>query len=135
MKSILGILFVLILSLSSCTNVEEELKADIHRIHDVETMPKMGYMNKLKNNLDTLSSMDTESISRLQLQLENADDSMMDWMVQFNWPSKKMPKKRRISYYKDEIEKLNEMKTTMYSAISDAEKALGIPTTVTVDAP
>jgi len=134
MKSILGILFILILSLSSCTNVEDQLKEDIHRIHDVETMPKMGYMNKLKNNLDTLSSMAPKAITKLQQQLDDADDAMMDWMVQFNWPSKETPENRRISYYKDEIEKLNDMKTTMYSAISDAEKALGIPTTVTVDA-
>lgn len=102
---------------------EKQLVEDIHRIHDVETMPKMGYMLELQKKLRALES--PEGTASLILQLERADNQMMDWMRGFNWPSEQTPIAERIKYYEVEVGKLEDLKKNMYQAIEQAEKKLG----------
>lgn len=103
---------------------EERLVDEIHRLHDVETMPKMAYMSQLKKQLDSLEKTDATVILELKNNLEKADEEMMDWMVQFNWQDEPTPVKQRIEYYNTEVEKLEELKTLILNAINGAEKEL-----------
>ena len=130
-NNVYSLFFVCImLLLVSCTNQldkqEAALKEDIHRIHDVETMPKMGYMLKLSKEL-TPMTLDTTRISERAEQtiidLGEADEEMMDWMAQFSWQDEK-PQAERITYYTQEVEKLERLKKTMFSAIENAERIL-----------
>lgn len=104
--------------------LEKSLIDDIHRIHDVETMPKMGKLTLLKKKLEALEGVDKKVILDLKKDLDDADDAMMEWMVQFNWQSDTTPIKERIKYYDKEVQKLEEMKAIMYSAIDNAEDQL-----------
>lgn len=103
---------------------EEKLVEDIHRLHDVETMPKMGHLVKLGKQLDSLEGTDSTIIIGLKKDLVNADDAMMDWMVQFNWQDEPTPVDKRVEYYKKEVVKLEEMKTLINNAIDAAETQL-----------
>lgn len=103
---------------------EERLVDEIHRLHDVETMPKMGYMVKLGKQLDSLESPDSTLIIKLKNNLAKADEKMMDWMVQFNWQDEPTPVDKRIEYYTSEVVKLEELKNVMFSAIEGAENEL-----------
>ena len=103
---------------------EERLKDEIHRLHDVETMPQMAYMMKLGKQLDSLKGADEILILKLKEDLKKADDDMMDWMVQFNWQDEPTPVAHRVKYYTVEVDKLEELKTVILSAIDGAEKEL-----------
>lgn len=120
--------FVLILIsviLFACGPTEEErLVEDIHRLHDVETMPKMGYLLKLGKELDSLEGADSTVIAGLKKDLVDAEDTMMDWMVQFNWQDEPTSVDKRVEYYKKEVVKLEEMKTLINNAIEAAETKL-----------
>lgn len=104
---------------------EDKLIEDIHRLHDVETMPKMGLLLKLQKQLDTLEGVEKTVVFDLKKGLKDADEMMMDWMAQFSWQPEETPIDERIKYYEAEVAKLEEMKLFMNTAISDAEKQLG----------
>lgn len=126
MKNILFV--VLVLFAVSCGDPmlkkEKALVDDIHRLHDVETMPKMGQLVSLKEALGSKEGLDSIQVLELKKDLKDADDAMMGWMNQFNWPSDATPVEERVKYYEEEVKKLEEMKDIMYSAIDNAEKAL-----------
>lgn len=103
---------------------EDRLIEEIHRLHDVETMPKMGLLVKLQKNLDALEGVEKTTIFDLKKELKDADEMMMDWMAQFNWQSKQTPIDERITYYAAEVKKLEEMETFMNDAIRNAKKQL-----------
>ncbi|MGK0388351.1 MAG: hypothetical protein ACI94Y_001079 [Maribacter sp.] len=103
---------------------EDKLLEDIHYLHDVATMPKMGSLVVLQKKLDALEGVEKTTIFDLKKGLKDADEMMMDWMVQFNWQSEQTPIDERIKYYAVEVEKLKKLETSMNVAISDAEKQL-----------
>lgn len=134
-------LFIILMGLSvfSCTNAQEEsiekdpkeqeetqLIEEIHRLHDVETMPKMALLMRLQKKLDALEGVEKTTIFDLKKGLKDADEMMMDWMAQFNWQSEQTPIDERIQYYAAEVVKLEDMETFMNTAISNAEKQLDI---------
>ena len=112
----------------SCTNPkqleEDHLIEEIHRLHDVETMPKMGSLVMLQKKLDALEGVEKTTIFDLKKGLKDADEMMMDWMAQFNWQSEQTPIDERIKYYAAEVAKLEKLETFMKAAISNAEKQL-----------
>lgn len=128
MKKYLFILFCITSLLVACTNPlqerEEKLLEQIRYIHDVETMPKMGLLERLKSQLDTLQGVDKKVIFSKKKGLNDSYDEMMDWMAQYNAPSDVTPIEQRIEYYESEVKKLETMRKNMFGAIEEAKTTL-----------
>ncbi len=122
MKNILIILFLSIIVMSCGNKLEKEeafLDSEIHRLHDVETMPHITKMHKLTKELREVG--DSLEILPLITALEKADETMFDWMDQFNWQSEATPIEDRIKYYKKEVKKLEEMEVLIDNAMENAQ--------------
>ncbi len=108
---------------------EEALKDELMVIHD-EVMPKMGEVNKLRNELVTLSekSNTTDSLAIASIKetiqyLEQADEGMMDWMGEFKRPSKLRKSKTHeeiLAYLEDEKQKVQKVKEDINGSIEAA---------------
>ncbi len=110
---------------------EESLKDEVMVIHD-EVMPKMGEINRLRKKLINLKeegqipdSMSIEPINEAIEYLEKADDGMMDWMGEFDSPSKLRGKKTHeeiMAYLKEEKVKVEQVKYDILTSIKTAKE-------------
>ncbi len=140
MKRIIFSLFpaLLLLFALSCQSTDpqhleqEKLKDSVFVVHD-EVMPLLGEIHRLSRQLKKYSaanpSLDEttkQRISNLILQLEKADDGMMNWMQEFKKPAdlrSSMQHEEIMAYLKTEAEKVAVVKTDILGSI-EAGKAL-----------
>lgn len=125
----------------SCSSVQEEeqkdLKKEIMDIHD-ELMPNMHTVDSLKKTLeenrsylvgDSLGAPEgAESkipVDSLIRALERADESMMEWMRNYNkFEEPTFSHEEQMEYLRKEKEKIEQIKLDMISAIMEAENVL-----------
>jgi hypothetical protein len=127
MKNILVIL-IIGLTFASCGNKDQvsELKAEVMAIHD-EVMPEMGNLRKVRKQLISLSetkdSVEAEELSQLAEDIELANESMMEWMRNFE-PLFEGTPEEKTDYLKAQKESIAEVKEKMLSALEAGQKAL-----------
>ena len=128
MKAIRLTYFALLLLgflLCSCKTGEKtpiDIQHDaVMAIHD-EVMPKMRDIYKLKKQLKKSTGSELEVVQNSIAQLEKADDMMMDWMAEYKKPKASNPD--AMSYLASELQKVDIVKSTMLTAISNAENIL-----------
>ncbi|TAK30420.1 MAG: hypothetical protein EPO28_18790 [Saprospiraceae bacterium] len=109
---------------------ENMLRDEIFVIHD-EAMPRMGEIHKLKKQLHdisrngavTIDSTTRQKITRVLVQLDEADEGMMAWMEAFTQPGTLRQEKSHdeiMAYLKQEKEKANKVKQNIFSSIDAA---------------
>jgi hypothetical protein len=123
----LAVILSLFFLVPSCGEKGDPLFDEVMVIHD-EVMPKTGYMQKLKTQLEASKSKTTDSLEILNIQnviddLVTADDAMFDWMKDFRPPE---DKDIRDSYLIEEKIRIQSVSDQMLKSISDAEKLLSI---------
>lgn len=129
-----------LLLLSCASNIEkkeEDLKKEIMDIHD-ELMPKMDNIHNLKKELqdnrgyltsDSVASgtpaLSTADLDSLAQALENADESMMSWMRNYNrFDDPEFSHEEQMEYLQKEKEKIETVRLKMISSIKEAENIL-----------
>ncbi|MEL7002596.1 MAG: hypothetical protein AAFN93_07650 [Bacteroidota bacterium] len=112
---------------------ERAMHDEIMDTHD-EVMPKMDLIMRLKGELNEkldsireLSPMPEETIDLLESKissLEKADQSMMNWMRQWNPPSDSISHAEVMEYFKEQQIAVKEMKNLMLNSIDEANTLL-----------
>ena len=97
-------------------------------IHD-EVMPKMKDIYRLRKKLkkkgaQTNSPSETLEINNLIEALEEADNSMMDWMAYYDEPDEGA--EGAMEYLSEEKSKIEKVENDMLSAIENAKKVLDV---------
>ncbi len=138
MKKIYLIVFAIALFAAGCgksnsddqveevaVNEEDELYEKVMAIHD-EVMPKMNDLHKLKKQLEEEIKNSPDLVEERKQQIENrikqldeASESMMQWMRQFNPEDFKADKEEYLNYLNEELEKVNNVKDEMLKALED----------------
>jgi len=121
MKSLYTLIFTL--AIVSCGGESERtiLYNKVMDIHD-EMMPKMDDMYKLKTDLQGKLATATSPEEKTALEqriakLDSADQKMMDWMHQFNPPADDANEDEALTYLKDQLVKVAEMKKAVVDAL------------------
>ncbi len=140
MKLTLGILstFFFAISITSCGDggkaEREALRDEVIAIHD-EVMPKMGDLRKVRKSLeamaDTLATdsmmlADAEKIRALAKEIEDANESMMAWMRQFEPGIMEdgTPHGEVMAYLKEQKEAIDKVKQDMLESLSKGQEAI-----------
>lgn len=104
----------------------DELYQAVMGVHD-EVMPKMNDIYKLKKQLQEEVKNSPDMVEERKQELENrikeldqASESMMQWMRNFNPEDFKADKEEYRDYLNKELEKVNKVKADMLNAL-DAE--------------
>lgn len=125
--------FILMILISSCRSgekkLEKQLYEEVMNTHD-EVMPKMGAIMKLKKQLqtrsDSLSAIDSlrgqERIISIIQELEDANESMMKWMRQFEQIDEGTPHGEVIQYLLEQKKSIDKVKKDMMDSKDRAEK-------------
>ena len=124
----------------SCGNNKdmEKLESDLYEevigIHD-EVMPEMNTLLTLESSLrdkilalDSTDINDLEKIRILENQidiLQEADESMMQWMRNFQVDQESWPHDSVMSYLGKEKERIRQVRDQMLTVIAESEKLLG----------
>ncbi len=103
----------------------DELYQEVMDVHD-EVMPKMNDLYKLKKQLmeeienspDLVEERKQELENRIK-ELDQASESMMQWMRNFNPEDFKADKEEYLDYLNKELEKVNKVKEEMLNALED----------------
>ncbi|MEM6264449.1 MAG: hypothetical protein AAGI38_18180 [Bacteroidota bacterium] len=139
MKYFVHILFTFLMGsvlVTACGPAEKELQdklmGEVMAVHD-EVMPKMGQIHELEKAVgskitmltaDSTAIPDSAMLATLQqvaTNLKNADDGMMNWMREFEKPDPATQSHEEImEYLTGEMVKVEEVKTSMLSAIEEA---------------
>jgi len=124
-KYILGIgLFCLV---SACQDAKEKafdtLNQEVMELHD-KIMPKSEQLSNYKSKLDSLANgPDSVHIKKLQIALDKADQSMMDWMHNFSLDSlDKMDLKNKLAYLSEQITALKNIDQLTDSTLHASKK-------------
>ncbi len=108
---------------SGSTEESKKLYDEIMKIHD-EVMPKMGNIRKLSKQLKKIEDYQSkDSLVASLNDLDNAHESMMDWMAQFKMP-KEISNEEEIEFLNSQMKSVTVMKNTMLSALDRAEKEI-----------
>ena len=106
-------------------STEDELYQKVMAIHD-EVMPKMNDIYKLKKELEKEIAESPDLVEERKQAIENrinqlneASESMMQWMRDFDPESFKQNEEEYLKYLNDELEKVNKVKDTMLKALED----------------
>ncbi len=109
------------------TSPEDELYKKVMAIHD-EVMPKMNDIYKLKKQLEEeiknspdLVEERKQAIENRISQLNEASESMMQWMRDFDPESSKETQDEYLEYLNSELEKVNKVKDEMLKALEEKE--------------
>lgn len=123
----------------SCNPIEKQIKAaeaEVIRLHDVETMPKMGKLFSLSKKLKSYkltidsTSQDTilfTSIDTTIKDLNKAEEDMMQWMKSYGEAIQgidTITPEEQLNFYKKEVANMEELKKLMFASISSAENIL-----------
>ncbi|MEL6122452.1 MAG: hypothetical protein AAFR14_01920 [Bacteroidota bacterium] len=91
-------------------------------IHD-EVMPQMKDIHQLRKKLRKIEgAASNESIQDMLLELQKADDQMMDWMADFKRP--KEGDSNAMSYLNTEMSKIEKVRDNMLSTIANGQEIL-----------
>jgi hypothetical protein len=117
--------------MTSCNNQDlekqvEVLEDEVIGIHD-EVMPEMSTIAELQRQIeDLLTGADSiadatvrERLYSLRVDLERADEGMMDWMAEYQLVDDMQPDSA-LQYLEKELEKVNKVKDDMISSIKNA---------------
>ncbi len=112
---------------------QNKIRDELMAVHD-EVMPKMGQINKLRKQLISLTknkiikdSTSIEAINYTIKYLEKADEGMMDWMGEFQQPSKMRGEKSHeeiIAYLIGEKGIIQKVKDDILGSIEAASKII-----------
>jgi hypothetical protein len=134
---ILKIIF-LVLVLYSCSSDDKKdqdrLLAEVMAIHD-EMMPAMGKINKFKKQAEVKSKeFLTDSVEindekamaleNLALELDAANESMMDWMRRFSNDFEGMENEEIMDYLRDQKVEVKKVKSGIQKSMKNAEVLL-----------
>lgn len=98
----------------------KQMYDEVMEIHD-EVMPKMRDIHRAKRSLrNSVEGENVPEVDSLIHLLETADESMMDWMAQFKKPPNDDIEAAK-SYYRDQMQKMIQVKEDMLNALSAAE--------------
>lgn len=132
MKYLISIIFLALVAVGCSTNSEKNLQKSLYDevmlAHD-EVMPEMGSLMKLTKQLKAKSDSiedknDQEIVLQLIEDLELANESMMNWMRQFEPIEEGTPHGEVIEYLTDQKEKIEKVKDDMLSSKENAEEYL-----------
>ena len=108
-------------------NPNQALYDQVMDIHD-EVMPKMEDIYKLKSQLQEqiantpdMVMEKKEAIEKKILQLDSANNAMMDWMHQFSPLADSADEEEARAYLEDQMEKIKKVKEEMLTAIEKAQ--------------
>ena len=128
------ILLLIISVFTACNDdkkVEEQAFKEVMEIHD-EVMPEMGTLRglakSLRTKIDSLESDSTEMIlkkkdemKKLAESLDEANESMMDWMRQFEQLEEGTPHGEVMNYLKEQREAVGKVRDQMLTAKKQGE--------------
>lgn len=129
--------FLLILAsfLTGCADSgdRERLYDEVMQIHD-EVMPEMqtimDYKEQIRQQIDSLAKsenvtkQDTAELSQLVMQLDFADEAMMDWMRHFDNSFEGKTEKEIIEYLNRQKEEIISVKESIHDALEEAREKL-----------
>lgn len=131
MKYIFLLLLSFTIGMMSCKNDQPMEKAEDQLLHDKvmaihdEVMPKMSDIHRLKKELraeiDSTQQEELESIARQLVLLNDADESMMDWMHELQIPEERTAK---IEYLEGQVPLIENVRDKMLTAIETSEELL-----------
>ncbi len=113
--------------MSGCEQAEEKLSQELNEqvmsLHD-KLMPQTEQIVQLKGTLDSFShGKDSTHVNRLIQSLDQADQSMMDWMHQFSVDSlEKLDVKAKVIYLGKQLNQLKQVESITDSSLSAAKK-------------
>lgn len=129
---------ILSLAIVSCGDggkaEREALRDEVIAIHD-EVMPKMGDLRKVRKSLeamadtlatDSLNLADVEEMRVLAKEIEDANESMMAWMRQFEPGIMEdgTPHGEVMAYLKEQKEAIDKVKKDMLESLSKGQEAI-----------
>ncbi|WP_461790699.1 hypothetical protein [Pedobacter sp.] len=125
-KNILMVGVALIFAACQQQNNEEAIKETIDRLHN-EAMVVNEKANKTKFKLDSLleqkrmkQEADTLEINKAIVQLNLADEKMMDWMHDFQLDFKGS-KAEALKYFNDQLDSVKKVQIQLEDAIKQAK--------------
>jgi hypothetical protein len=113
----------------ACTTAEEKLSSALQekvmQLHDT-LMPQTEQLISFKSSLDSISKgKDSVHIKQIINALDQADDSMMEWMHQFSLDSlSKLAVGEKVSYLQSQYSALTRLKTSTDSSLHAAKTYL-----------
>jgi hypothetical protein len=113
----------------ACTTAEEKLSSALQekvmQLHDT-LMPQTEQLISLKSSLDSISKgKDSVHIKQIIHALDQADDSMMEWMHQFSLDSlSKLAVGEKVTYLQSQYSALTRLKTSTDSSLYAAKTYL-----------
>lgn len=133
MKAILGLLVTTFLlfscNLNQAANSEQDyvlkkLHNEVMQIHD-DVMPRMSEIGRIKRQFkdflkDGVYEAKADSIQQLIYQLDEADESMMNWMGEFKKPDYSNFENAQAVYANEKV-KITNVKLKMESTIQKAQ--------------
>lgn len=113
--------------------LNSEKRAEVIAIHD-EVMPKMGQLKSLENKalqradelaaMDSVDSVQVESLKYLAVELDQAYEGMFVWMRQYDTEDKdRTPEEIKI-YLEEQMVAVTEVNRKMKAAIAKADSVL-----------
>lgn len=109
----------------------QALYDQVMNLHD-EVMPKMEDIYKIKSQLQEkianspdLVKERKEALERMILTLDSANNSMMDWMHQFNPLPDSADEEQSRAYLESQMEKIKKVKDIMISTLEEAKAEAG----------
>lgn len=126
-------LIVVMIFLASCSNTKKDtvasLKEEVMALHD-EVMPKMGELHKTQKRLLSLAdstevsdSVAAKEYRKLANAIELANESMMDWMRNFE-PNYVGDEKEVATYLETKKKSIAEVKGRMLESLEAGKKVL-----------
>lgn len=135
MKKIQILVSVIAVLLAACSGdlkKIEDLKAEVMAVHDHDAMPKMekimSLSSRLKAEVSSLEEGSEEREAELNegiAALKVANESMMNWMRNYNAKMEGMNTEEKVSYLESEKEAINAVNKQMDEAIAQAKMLLG----------
>ena len=124
--SVAGILLILS-SCSDSASLEKDRKA-LMDLHDKE-MAKMGQIFNLKEQLNALSDSVSSEEDKILFKeridrLQEANESMMEWMRNYQEPATDMPADEQKAYFASEADKMKQVENLIGQSIDSAQIVL-----------
>lgn len=120
----------------ACSDKDKEekdsLMSQVMAAHD-EVMPKMGDLRRLSKTLnekaDSLAAQDSasfaghiEELRSTAEKIEAANESMMEWMRQFEVPDNEAPVQEVLVYLKEQKAKIDKVREDMLDSMEEGQK-------------
>lgn len=112
---------------------KKELIEDVMAIHD-EAMAWIDEINTLKTNIQQVANSDSlvdvdngisaQLLEQSILELESADEAMMDWMRNYSEPKDTVSFENAITYLSNEKKAISKVRTQMKTAMENANQVL-----------